>query len=748
MAKLINPFDDPNFDPSKPRQAAAAQRSALKNPFDDPSFNPGEIPTSAARAPQQAQGAFDEFLSASGSAVKGEFRPFGEFLSGQNRRDEDLPVFTGEGLGEGAKLNIALGTLTTADPQKLADIVKSTSPGFDAQVDKFGNVVVVDPQGQRSFLNKPGLDTQDVTEITGQLLQFVPAARLAGLAKGLLPRVFGAGAGEAATEFGRQAATEGLGSEQGVTGTDVALAGVGGAGGEALAPIVSFLAAKGGGVVKSFLADSTLVAPDGAVTPKGEQVLVSMGFDPTEATAALTEQAARAAEGGLTGQTGQRVAEAGEFGIPLTSGQATGDIATLQGEEAFRSGARGGGAQRVQTGFDVQQREAIDRAAGQQIEQFGAGEAIERPRVAGQSAIEGIRLRAETLDREISDAYDLAGSLDASFDEDAVTELPGFVSSVMGSADVDLDSTLTPAAKRAFDLVGEFSQKEGQSLSDFERLRRKIGFTIGASANPSDKRAATIVKRAMDQWADAAVDDALIDGGQEALDAIKNARGLRRRYGVLFERDAQLRSDRAGKIIERFVEDDLTPEEAVNHIIGSHVVGARSTSALVAKRVKDIVGEDSPEWGQLRQAALMRMFKATGTTKPTPGGISKSIKQTLEGEGESFSKVLFTTKERAQIRRFGNAVQNADKRAGLANPSGSGFTFFRELLRVAPIVAAATQGPAAAIATTGLSGGKSLFSSAQARRGVAQEFGGKAPLRSPAALGAAVAVGSTQGQQQ
>lgn len=107
------------------------------------------------------------------------------------------------------------------------DRALSAVPGSRVEKDSSGAEIVVTPDGGRFYVNKPGMDMDDVFRFGGQVASFLPAGRLVrGASWGT--RALQAGAGAAATDALGQAA-----SGQGVNPTQVALSGAAGSAGQA-----------------------------------------------------------------------------------------------------------------------------------------------------------------------------------------------------------------------------------------------------------------------------------------------------------------------------------------------------------------------------------------------------------------------------------------------------------------------------------------------------------------------------------
>jgi hypothetical protein len=208
-------------------------------------------------------------------------------------------------------------------------------PGSRVEKDASGAEIVVTPQGERFYVNKPGLDVDDVLRFGGQVASFLPAGRLVRGGAPILARAGQAGAGAAATDLAGQAA-----SGQGVDPTQTALTGVTGSlgqagvdlllkGGTALANTARGLYNKVLAPESRALASQTATITPGAATASVETIPAS-----TKAGEAI----GRIAGGGRDSQAalrrGERVAR--ETGINLTPGQLTGGKGTTMAENLAR----------------------------------------------------------------------------------------------------------------------------------------------------------------------------------------------------------------------------------------------------------------------------------------------------------------------------------------------------------------------------------------------------------------------------
>lgn len=109
-------------------------------------------------------------------------------------------------------MKMTAGLMFTLDDKSSQDIIKENIPGAKFEEDSKGNVIV-DIDGQKSVLNKPGWSGQDSIRALTQVLSFVTPARLASMGKSLLLKMGVGAAGAGATEAGIQEIEQMAGSK-------------------------------------------------------------------------------------------------------------------------------------------------------------------------------------------------------------------------------------------------------------------------------------------------------------------------------------------------------------------------------------------------------------------------------------------------------------------------------------------------------------------------------------------------------
>lgn len=237
------------------------------------------------------------------------------------------------------------------------------------------------------------------------------------------------------------------------------------------------------------------------------------------------------------------------------------------------------------------------------------------------------------------------------------------------------DRTLTPLASRTLDDLDRVAQLNlgrignpapgqeiaGVNLRGVEQARKIITSRVSeAKNNPnaaSDYRALTGIARQFDDQLERVFDSALFKGDETALQAIRDARGAFAQHQNTFR--ARARGDDAGAAIQKIVERNATPEEVANYVLGSSRVGDNGLSVRMFGRLKEMLGQNSPEFQGLRGAAWQKL--TAGADAATPAGAQKlalSIREFTGGRGSTLAKQMFNADELGAMQRYASALQS------------------------------------------------------------------------------------------
>jgi len=210
------------------------------------------------------------------------------------------PVTTGDTAQD---LKLAASMLVTVNPEARVDILKDQLGLTDDDFTRYDDTIAVKlPNGQEAVLNKAGLSQQDLLTGVGQILSYVPAARIAGIGKTIAARMGIGGLASGATNLGLQEASKVAGSEQETDLEEAAIATAGGAASEALPVILPALKTGAKAVTEKIPDEMT------AAFEKG-RVMTSDIFEPRTW---LGKQAQRESERSVLGVGGKRAAQQDE----------------------------------------------------------------------------------------------------------------------------------------------------------------------------------------------------------------------------------------------------------------------------------------------------------------------------------------------------------------------------------------------------------------------------------------------------
>ena len=591
-------------------------------------------------------------------------------------------------------------------------------------------------QGQPYYINRPGFSLGDAENLVGNMIGMAPAGRLAMGGKTLAGQAVRAGAGAGATSIAGDMAVDRMG---GGTGVDLPKA----ATNAVMAPIAQVVGSK----LFPMLNNRPLIDTFGNLTPDGIKAMQKAGLDPNmftrEGLARINEFYKKLGPGfeGDAVKALAAKAQAEQFDIPTTLGQQTGDVRQIAREQAMRNYARGQGAGDRMAAFDAQQRTAVQEAAQRETGRLSGSTApaFATEYEGGAAMMQNIRRAANELDTQIGSAYDEVRKRSLEFKGVSINDLKSQVESAVNAADIPLKAELTPATIAAIEKVQGIKNAVKQSgttpglpkwsktvfedvdFRDLDTARRQLNQLLNTSKNPTDKRGVTVAIQALDSWIDDAVQRGLAQGDVDAVKALREARALRTKYGNQFE-ERSWDAD-AGRVMDRIINTDVTPNEVANLLIGHSDAGQAPVSTRLAVRLKQVFGSDSPEWNQVRELAFMRIVNGPKGSPGGPQAMVTRFNNALQGKGDSFMREVFSPSELQRMRQFRDAVEKLVPPRGATNPSGTGYEVSRMFedfaAKLLGVKAMTSADPAAAAGAMGAKAGRAVLNSAAASKAAA-----------------------------
>lgn len=395
------------------------------------------------------------------------------------------------------------------------------------------------------------------------------------------------------------------------------------------------------------------------------------------------------------------VAEAQQFGIPLSRAQATRSIGQANIEDQLRSQ---GGMQ----SFDDAQRAAL----GQSVDDMQSRIAGQQPRIAGQaSAYEtvpgALRGKRDALKAASQDAYEASvNNPDVLVSGEAVADLPTFISQRLADESIIVDPLYHQGASRALNFIDDYISRMPKPTGDVTDVQAQLRWIENMRAGVRknfppmgpDAPALRQISSAIDAWTDDIFDRGLVSASDDVLAELKTARAKWSEYKAMAEPKSKIGNSlnpryEAQARLRAIVEKDMSPEEVGKLLWGSSVASPKGSAVMTAAELKKHLGADSSHWSGIRQSFWLRATRANDETL-NPTQIAKNLDGLLKGDGAGVAKILFSEEERQLMTAYTNVM-----RAMSANRTGQNFS--NTANRLVPTLQKYAQGIISALAAGG-----------------------------------------------
>lgn len=571
------------------------------------------------------------------------------------------------------------------------------------QKDQYGNLVVVykgdDGQPKKAYVNRPGLDSEDVSRGLLQAVPYVIGGVGAGAVKaGLLGRAALQGLTGASTSVGQDVVAGTMGSEQGVDPTRAAVTGAAGAVGEiASVPIAA--------AWRRFVTEPGLYnAATQQLTPKGAQLAVEVGLDPNILSGRLGQEFAKTySRTGNAAQAAQQVVSH-DLGIESTIGQRTKDAERLLEEGAMRRGLYGEGAKTEMRAFDERQAQQVRNAvlgdagasgAGNTPNSRGVASTINparnvddmTPQELGEAIQSGLASARQTARQAENVAWKGLDTVTAQPQARAL--LPDIVEDVVRQIDFPPPNTMsnTPTALRMAQILDDYVQGNpapqslkmmaGRNMPEttVDQMRRRL-LDLAQSAEGNDKRLAMQMYDRYNDWIGQAADAQLLMGRPDAAAALRGARQISREIRDLFQpREGGKRTAAAG-LIERVMEKADSPEAVVQSLFGAGPnAGIKMGTIDALTKMRDALNRfGGPQgqnvWNDIRTAYWLKLVQDRKGELASPTVMLNSLR-TAFNKQDSVLKLMYSPQEIGDMRKLMKSLEQITYKD--PNPSGSGY---------------------------------------------------------------------------
>jgi hypothetical protein len=597
--------------------------------------------------------------------------------------------------------NIVAGHALTPDSEAQTNIVKNALGDRFIKLDKdaYGADVVHyrAPSGLPAvaYVNRPGLDMEDVNTTALQTLPYLAMGRLvrgAGGTPGGLGQVLGQGGGAASTSILGDLGALYFGSEKAPDPMRAGLVGLFGAGAEGLSPIA-------GNLWRKFVTEPSLYnKATGQLTEKGVEAARKAGFDPADLSGDMiqkfAEEFAKGRQPLIAGQT----VRTKEFDLPVTRGQMTKDPEYLLNEKAMRYGAMGEPAKTKMQDFDRRQAQAITEAT------IGGGPAsvaarlnpdraavTTRPSDTGGGLQQGITAARDVAKDALDKQWDKVGPMYAT--PASLDLLPAKIAKELAGMrplveSVDPRAPVTaPAAKSMLDFLRQFRAGQPQRQADeflggdvvpeLDSMRRTLGRMMDGAQGP-DKEAAGRIYRGFNNWVEEASQKALIDGDMAAFREAQKARDLTSKFKDLFTAETLSGPASPGrKIVAKVLDSTDNPESVIKALFGTDPgsvpkQGSQEAIRLIKQGIKSLPDDQAASIvNDLKLAHWMNVTTNPAGQVHTPTMIAQRIDKALHSQ-MSLMREVYKPEDIALMRRFSAAMKDLAYKD--PNPSGSGIT--------------------------------------------------------------------------
>lgn len=550
-------------------------------------------------------------------------------------------------------------------------------------------VVYHGPDGNeaRAYVNKPGLDAQDVMRGVVGIAPNVGAARLvSGAMKGgvLLPRMVGQAIGQGAASVAQDAA----GVATGVSDLDIEksatkglLSAAGGAAGEAVG-------AAAGAIWNKFVREPRYYnSATGQLTQEGMQAAEKAGLDPAYMTQQIQKQFGSNMARGARETAAARDAVSNEFNISRTAGELEGSTQKLLREQQMAAGNYGEPAEKLMRSFRGSQTQQIENAVRGEIEPGKQGIIGQiAPTRAGQQLGKdelGANIRANT-----QSAYETAKEFenrawknapDFKASQEARDYLDTVISRGLQSRKIDfIDAELTPTAAKMSKMIEEF-QAGGtpQSASKFiksdlpgqvDLTRRQLLKAYGTAGNDTDRRAAKALYDSFNDWV---VDAARMSGDPGIATQMRTARALTRTIHEVFDgKQGTAGADVLSKVLNKSdsaegVIDALFSGQTRSNVKSGSIDALGNLKTAYRKFLEPEAAAAAID--DLKLAYMKRAVEDAGGKLKEPRALASALRNMLGSQRSVLNALEISAEQQAMIGRLASVLEDVSKR----NPNTS-----------------------------------------------------------------------------
>jgi hypothetical protein len=371
-----------------------------------------------------------------------------------------------------------------------------------------------------------------------------------------------------------------------------------------------------------------------------------------------------------------------QAGVTLSEGEAMGDLPMIQREQAAVRGTSGPLAAREAAAFQEQRARELPESREAVLRGMSPEDTIiaRTPQEAAEKTQQTLAARQAEAKAETGRLFTEAKAQPGMIRSEALDELPSRIPIELASRQdpviLGQGSQVSQVADKMLEYLqgvtgrlraaregAEGPTVTGLTLQQVENERRILGGMRQAAwgVNATEGRAASAVMEAFDNAIDRAVKSGQFTGSPEAVAAWNRARAAHAETrGTFGDPRAPRSKDPVGHVVQQIIGDNAatgnTPtvvREVVNHLFGAAGTTPSSLNVGVVTRLRNIFGENSPEWVAVKQGLFSKLTEhGEGMAEMGPKMAADRLLKFLNTDGREMSQVLFSPSERSLMKDY------------------------------------------------------------------------------------------------
>jgi hypothetical protein len=276
-------------------------------------------------------------------------------------------------------------------------------------------------------------------------------------------------------------------------------------------------------------------------------------------------------------------------------------------------GVRGVASRGLQRGKGLDEIQRVEQSTGvqtnaprtlqaEQVAQAAQGLSGGRAvRAQGFESIQEAVMQAKFANKSfVTSLYDRAKTTNAAVPSTEMGRLPDLMRTSLEGYDLNAFPIVRARMGEMDAFIANLPDNSSVRLNAVSQFRARLNRTRPPANDVAQNAALNIMKGQLDSFVDSVFNADMISGDPTAVSRWKNARAAHSDYKDRFS---------SNKVIRQLAEQATEPEQVKKWILNSSATGASAEAGLVVKRLKEILGEDSPQFNSLRQEIMFDLVE-------------------------------------------------------------------------------------------------------------------------------------------